>query len=416
MKRYSGNMKPVKQILPAMFLFLFVESVPAQEKRYLDPWEEGFMDIHHIATGKGNSSFAILPDGTTLLIDAGDLSDLNEYAQKLMPPLPNSERLPGEWIARYIRTFTAPLKRDTINYALLTHFHDDHIGDVSTKAITMADRPYKLSGISQVAEYIRLNKIVDRGWPDYDYPSRKAIEANNIDFNNYIRFIRYQHDVRKIPVERFRPGSISQFKLLYAPEKYPEFSIRNIYSNAKVWTGGGESFIDLQTGLKLLDNNDVLSENNCSNIIKLSYGPFDYYSGGDLSADVIETVVARLVGPVEVAVVNHHAYSDANHESFVSALRPQVFIIPVWDYYHPQPEVLNRLLDPMLYPQERLVFPTGLVEENKQRLGEPGRCLQPYGHVVVRVYPQGTAFQIYVLNAHSEEYEVIFNTGRMKSK
>ncbi len=34
-------------------------------------WKPGILDIHHINTGRGNSSLAICPDGTSILIDAG---------------------------------------------------------------------------------------------------------------------------------------------------------------------------------------------------------------------------------------------------------------------------------------------------------------------------------------------------------
>ena len=43
-------------------------NTPAQS--VLPPWQEGCLDIHLINTGKGESTFYILPDGTTMLIDA----------------------------------------------------------------------------------------------------------------------------------------------------------------------------------------------------------------------------------------------------------------------------------------------------------------------------------------------------------
>ncbi|MDO1499525.1 hypothetical protein Q2T40_04890 [Winogradskyella maritima] len=64
-------MKPTK-ILLIFFLTTCLFSI-AQEQ--LPAWQEGMMDIHHINTGRGDSAFAILPDGTTLLIDAGDMSE-----------------------------------------------------------------------------------------------------------------------------------------------------------------------------------------------------------------------------------------------------------------------------------------------------------------------------------------------------
>jgi hypothetical protein len=37
----------------------------------LPPWARGTLDIHHIDTGVGNSTFILAPDGTTILIDCG---------------------------------------------------------------------------------------------------------------------------------------------------------------------------------------------------------------------------------------------------------------------------------------------------------------------------------------------------------
>ena len=36
-------------------------------------WRPGEFDIHHIHTGMGEANFFIMPDGTSMLIDAGDL-------------------------------------------------------------------------------------------------------------------------------------------------------------------------------------------------------------------------------------------------------------------------------------------------------------------------------------------------------
>ena len=43
------------------------DGVASQE---LPRWERGMLDIHQINTGTGNAAFFILPDGTTLLLDA----------------------------------------------------------------------------------------------------------------------------------------------------------------------------------------------------------------------------------------------------------------------------------------------------------------------------------------------------------
>ena len=38
----------------------------------LPAWAPGTLDIHQIVTGRDNAAFVMFPDGTTLLLDAGD--------------------------------------------------------------------------------------------------------------------------------------------------------------------------------------------------------------------------------------------------------------------------------------------------------------------------------------------------------
>ena len=40
-------------------------------------WRAGYMDIHHISTGKGECVFVLMPDGTTMMIDAGKRAQIN---------------------------------------------------------------------------------------------------------------------------------------------------------------------------------------------------------------------------------------------------------------------------------------------------------------------------------------------------
>ncbi len=39
----------------------------------LAAWQPGMLDIHQISSGRGNAGLYVLPDGTTLLVDAGEL-------------------------------------------------------------------------------------------------------------------------------------------------------------------------------------------------------------------------------------------------------------------------------------------------------------------------------------------------------
>jgi hypothetical protein len=59
----------VGTVLTALATLLTV--VSGQAPAALPPWTPGTLDIHHIATGQGNSTFFVLPDGTTMHVDAG---------------------------------------------------------------------------------------------------------------------------------------------------------------------------------------------------------------------------------------------------------------------------------------------------------------------------------------------------------
>src|SRR5690606_37773689 len=93
--------------------------------------------------------------------------------------------------------------------------------------------------------------------------------------------------------------------------------------------------------------------------IRISYGKFDYFNGGDLvhayspgTWKDIETPVGLATGPVEVCVANHHA-KDAMGEGFVKAVRPQVFVIQAFALSHPDATALRNMLSREIYPDER---------------------------------------------------------------
>jgi hypothetical protein len=65
----------------------------------LPAWTPGTLDIHQIATGRGNSALIIMPDGTTLLVDAGAAGDGIPETD----PHPDASRPPGMWIVRYLQ-------------------------------------------------------------------------------------------------------------------------------------------------------------------------------------------------------------------------------------------------------------------------------------------------------------------------
>jgi hypothetical protein len=137
----------------------------------------------------------------------------------------------------------------------------------------------------------------------------------------------------------------------------------------------------------------------------------------------VEKFVGEFIGETDVVLANHHAYSDAMYEPFIKAVTPQVCIVPVWDFYHPQPSTLHNMLNggidekhPAVRDSVSYVFSAGLVASNRERLGDDGKRILPDGHVVVRVYEGGDRFQVFVLDDISYDYKLQYKTPILESR
>ncbi|GHT09882.1 hypothetical protein FACS1894170_01170 [Planctomycetales bacterium] len=376
----------------------------------LADWQEGWLDIHHIATGMGNAAYIICPDGTTMLIDAGEL---DRSGISRMPPVPNDSKTAGQWIADYIRRFSKSFQQaPMLDYVLLTHFHNDHIG--SKRPGTPQANGYALSGISMVAEHVGIKKIVDRGYPNYEFPSRAAVVGSNSSyFNEYLNFVEYQRQARKTTVECFVPGSNAQFVLNNNPSKHA-FNVQNIHVNGKIWTGEGTNTETIFTEA------DKPDENRCSTSLKLTYGGFKYYSGGDTPGAPgrdVETSISERVGQVDAMIMNHHAQTDTTNVHFLGKLRPQVMVIPTWDLWHPHPVTMSRMVDKTIYPDDRQIFTTGMYQGIRDNLGEAVKNINSFwGHVVIRAYEDGKTFQVFVLDAKHGTFAAQYSTELLTTK
>lgn len=356
---------------------LAAHSALAQQIGQLPPaWSPGTFDIHQIQTGRGNAAFLIFPDGTTALIDAGAVPDRPGPA--LAPARPNSSRTPAQWIARYIDTFS-PMKPAALDYLVVTHYHDDHMG-----------------AVPELAGLIPIRHLLDRG-DSPPLPPSDLIEK-------YRAF-------RKTPGlrwELFHPGRADQIITQHGAQ--PDFEVRNIAANGEVWTGKGSKAISaFPLGWDRLPKEEQPSENSFSIALRIRYGRFDYYTGGDLPGMVldnlpawqdVETPVARVVGPVDVAVLDHHGWLDTTNPFFLRALQPRVVVIPAWHATHPDHGVVRRLISERSYPGPRDLFITTLLDAPRAILSylpqQPFRSTE--GHIMIRVSPGGGTYRVFILD------------------
>ena len=376
----------------------------------LPAWRKGELDIHHINTGRGEAQVMILPDGTSLLVDMSGKT--LEQAPFSLPTRPDASRAPGEWVARYVRR-VLPRESTKLDYALISHFHGDHMGAI------VADSPrspngYQLSGITEVAEFVPIAKVIDRDWPKYDYPA----PINNPTMDNYRRFLEWQIGNRGLKVEKFEPGRDDQLKLVHAGGAYPQFEIRNLYASGLLWTGDGKATRNLFPPLKDVAPADYPIENKLSIAFRVRYGKFDYYTGGDLSAQDEETAfepapwknvepaVAKACGPVEVMKANHHGSWDANSIPFLAALRPRVIVVGARAEGHPAVNTYKRMTSKQVWPGERDIFITNLSPATASTTYGIGKAKGTQGHVVIRVAEGGASYHVYVLDDGNEEMRV----------
>lgn len=384
-------------------------------------WKEGELDLHFISTGAGENAFHIYPDGTTMLLDVGDWNHKNY--KEATKEVPDDSRRPGEWVARYISRVRPELKK--IDYVMASHFHSDHIGDPKFGAgMTEGREPnYQLSGIAHVGEFYDFGTAYDRGYPTYDRPTKDAPKERE----QLIAFWDYKEKTAGLKREEFIVGALDQIKQVNAPEKY-DFHVRNICSNGVLWTGEEGKTIDY---FETYPNNLTQNKNENTRSIALTYqfGPFKFYTGGDVSGTLrdsdgkdldYEGAIGRTVGPVDVCKANHHSYKDSTPKTFTDAVDARVYVVCVWDRWHLQDNTATAMtLDDQGKAKPKLMCPTSVHPNNAEMMKGKAwrsRLVENEGHVVVKAYDGGKKYKVYYLTADDESMKVKLVFGPFESK
>jgi hypothetical protein len=403
----------------------------------LPAWKEGYLDLHHINTGRGSSAYYIFPDGTTMLVDAGEMSPIGGriYSPRNSVIRPDSTKKPYEWIANYIQQ-VAPVKtKPQLDYALITHFHDDHFGGWYPGAPVSSSGKYVLAGITGLGELIPIKQLMDRGYPNYNFPvdygtymKKLNIRDSNYykSLQNYYNFVHAQKEKGMKPA-MFKAGSRSQVTLQYKPKNFPGFYVQNLKANGLIWTGKDSAVTQHFPAIDTANPKTWPDENTLSLAMAIHYGSFVYYTGGDNPGNVfygdaawrnVETPIAKSVGEVDVATLDHHGNRDAINEFFVQTLKPRVWIGQSWSADHPGHEVLIRMTTPYLYKGDRDLFATNMLEANKIVIGPliDRSYKSQQGHIVVRVMPGGNVYYVIILDDAKADLKVKSVFGPYSSK
>lgn len=407
--------------------------------KLIPAWKKGYFDIHFINTMAGEGYFLIFPDGTQMLIDAsgslketGSVNDTqNNGIRKRYDPTKDSTYSSDTMFEEYIRQCMIWTENNKIDYVLNTHFHNDHFGKISGKSVSDRSSTYKQQSLAYMLDVFQTGKVIDRGYPKYDYPTDQRKYSSTI--NNWATAVEWHVQNSGVVAEKFNTGVTNQIVLKYDAPSYPTFSVRNIGVNGEIWTGVGTGYISTFPAKKDIvcanppdgDSGEKCpAENINSAVAKFTYGNFDFWAGGDQQYNDFsnfawkdsETPMAKACGQVDVMKADHHGTSYTNGYGATSSLgnkalamkylRPRVWIVNNWVDGQPRKatyEGVVKLCDVTLhdnasYPWDALdTFITNTCSAQKEYSGYSTHNKGADGHIVVRVLPGGDQYYVYVL-------------------
>ncbi len=409
---------------------------PANEGEPLPAWTPGTLDIHTLSTGRGECSFFILPDGTSMIIDAaGSLITYDVVAKDPdvsadpLPPRPSVNISSAKAIADYVTHFNPNGK--SVDYWLCSHYDTDHMGNfpetyasicpVSAAIGKHPEGGFYLNGINELGTLLDFKKIIDR---DYTFPVDRSEEKR---FKDYIRFLNWTRTAKGTVYETAEAGHADQLRLNYSPTEFLDFSIRILCASGYYWTSSGQTArfnlpvnTDGTPDLKAI-NMVSPKENIYSVAIMLKWGSFDMFSGGDLQYNNrgvapwldSEAPLCGVVGNVEVMKANHHGNNNANSAELLDRLRPQTLLINTWRDGQPKPGAIKDIVTASPYIN---IFATGASEAQREKLKSYADRFKSWeGHVVVRVASDGQ-YKIFVVDATDQNYKVRSIHGAYRSR
>lgn len=370
-------------------------------------WKPGELDIHFIHTGVGEQTFFIFPDGTTMLLDCGDTH--HAKYMKDVPPLPNASRYGGEWVSRYIQRL---IPRREIDYAMVSHWHGDHCGDLMFGGKRTPDGRM-VCGLPLVGEDFRFRHYLDHQYPKM---GEHAFDPDP-DALKLMREWLPRARAQGMEAHAFEVGALNQIRLLHDAAAYPRFEIRNIAANAVIWDGR-DGAVDVGRTHIAKSGKDVIHENRLSAAIRIRYGRFSYYTGGDNELTMVgadgnefnwEAMIGRAVGPVDVCKTNHHAGTAGMSPEFVKEVRAQVYLSSVWQARMVDHKSLSAMCSRALYPGDRIVCFGHIAASRRDVAASYGEDIVPPGHAVVKVAAGGDRFRVFTLDATDEEMRILYD-------
>lgn len=363
----------------------------ARKGRTLPAWSEGYLDIHTISTGRGECIFLILPDGTSIVVDAGEFS--RERKHKNVLQRPNAQTRPTKAFGDYIRHFNP---YDAVDYFNLSHFHMDHMGNMEPEYTKCAEGDYTLTGVMALYHQVPFREVIDRAYGAYDSLKVKAMSVAVME--EYKKFLDYHVAKGNIKASQFELGAVNQFAMKHNAAAYPNLKIENICSNGYVWRDG--KAVDVYEGIR-----DKIRENAASCGFVVRYGKFDFLTAGDIGDYYdLELRVAEAVGEVEAVKAHHHLSPHSMCQPSMEVLSPQTLVATSFYVRDIQPDKSKfGYIDNLGCDIYCTSVGESLLEQYPK---EYAVCKATSGHIVIRVAPKGDSYMVYTLDDTDSKYRV----------
>lgn len=362
----------------------------------LTAWSEGELDIHTISTGRGECLFFILPDGTTMVVDAGEFSrEPADYKNVLQRP--NAVTRPTQVYADYIKHFL-PRGRSAIDYMHISHFHMDHMGNLEKEYTKDETGTYTLAGVTALYHHIPFIEVIDRAYGNYD--GLKVNSMSEAALANYRKFTDYHVGRNALRASQFKVGAVNQFAMKYNAAAYPNFRIENVCANCCIWRNNQSVDIYAQQ-----DAAKAKAENAASCGFVIRYGDFDFFTAGDIGDYYdYEYAVAEVVGQVEATKAHHHLSPHSNCQKAQNVLKPQVLVATSFYVRDIQPD--KSKFD-YITKGGCDIYCTSVGESLIEQYPlDYIKCNATSGHIVIRVAKGGESFMVYTLDDMNSEYKV----------
>lgn len=371
-----------------------------QVGKALPAWSAGNFDIHLINTGRGECCFYIMPDGTTLLVDAGEVQN---------DVLATPSTVPAHRVYAYYIKHFMPSETKVIDYCAPSHFHIDHIGGEDS-VIGTAEAGYRKSGLMALFDYVPYRHIIDRAYPVYAEDETTPPIDGQLS-QDWATFVTWGVENNKFTAERFEVGEY-QIAMRNNPSRFPNFTIRNICANGLVLGKGSDG----KEGIK--GSKSTASGNICSCGFHVTYGKFDYIACGDLTGSP-QNLVAHYFrdfignGNLEAFKCHHHLASNSWGSQMQAVnFNPMVALNHAFAANKPDHERLAYVL-----PIVDDFFATNIHPTISEAIPDTVAQIAGHsGHIVLRVKPGGDSFEVYILDDNNFDYKIKSIHGPYKSK